>query len=467
MKYTDKLGLPIWNKPETDVFDIEQFNEGMQAVDDIVIHILNQINDLAIGDTKVDLNEYVKEEVFKELKKKVENKADKEEISSQLDTNKKKINGIKSNFEYELDEGCVIFTFDDWRGDLEEVYNVFKSRNVVFCAAIPGSVVEQRINEGLSLDLLDTLVSNDCEILAHGYSFNPITLSTPIETVISELEKPKRIFNKLGYEVEGFVKAGGEGATATLEPWIDIVKKYYVYGSGCGDNEPYKNFRLWLGEDMSILKLNIDRAIANKTPLLFYGHTINGTEGNLTKESLEEIIDYVLSKNIKITTLKNLYNNSGYGNLGEERYVANQDNIYNTQQIDILNKKQMFIAGMNNDYIFSISRDSDKIAFDRVVASKNSNISISDGEILIKNGGLYKIELHLVIDAVYTGQFKYLVTPGNIYNLTNINYNGYCNRYACDIRTIPDNTSIKLELWKNVDGNIKVCKDTIITITEL
>ena len=89
MKYTDKLGLPIWNKPETDVFDIEQFNEGMQAVDDIVIHILNQINDLVIGDTKVDLNEYVKEEVFKELKKKVANKADKEEIeeiSSQLDT---------------------------------------------------------------------------------------------------------------------------------------------------------------------------------------------------------------------------------------------------------------------------------------------------------------------------------------------------------------------------------------------
>ena len=89
MKYTSKLGLPIWNKPETDVFDIEQFNEGMQAVDDIVIHILNQINDLVIGDKEIDLNGYIKEEVFKELKKKVANKADKEEIEtiySQLDT---------------------------------------------------------------------------------------------------------------------------------------------------------------------------------------------------------------------------------------------------------------------------------------------------------------------------------------------------------------------------------------------
>ena len=89
MKYTDKLGLPIWNKPETDVFDIEQFNEGMQAIDDIVIRILKQINDLVIGDTQIDLNGYVKEEVLKEYDKIIANKADKREvveISSQLDT---------------------------------------------------------------------------------------------------------------------------------------------------------------------------------------------------------------------------------------------------------------------------------------------------------------------------------------------------------------------------------------------
>ena len=76
MKYTDKLGLPIWNKPETDVFDIEYFNKGMQAIDDIIIKMVNQINGLVIGDTKVDLNEYVKEKVFEELKKKVTNNAD-------------------------------------------------------------------------------------------------------------------------------------------------------------------------------------------------------------------------------------------------------------------------------------------------------------------------------------------------------------------------------------------------------
>ena len=72
MRYTDKLGLPIWNKPETDVFDIEQFNEGMQAIDDIVIRILNQIDDLVVGDTQIDLNGYVKEEALKEYAKRTE-----------------------------------------------------------------------------------------------------------------------------------------------------------------------------------------------------------------------------------------------------------------------------------------------------------------------------------------------------------------------------------------------------------
>ena len=42
MKYTNKLGLPIWDNPETDVFDIGEFNKGNKIVDDIVVHILKQ-----------------------------------------------------------------------------------------------------------------------------------------------------------------------------------------------------------------------------------------------------------------------------------------------------------------------------------------------------------------------------------------------------------------------------------------
>ena len=51
MKYTDKLGLPIWNEPETDVFDIQDFNKGNQAIDDEVEKISSQL------DTKVNNKE--------------------------------------------------------------------------------------------------------------------------------------------------------------------------------------------------------------------------------------------------------------------------------------------------------------------------------------------------------------------------------------------------------------------------
>ena len=42
MKFTDKLGLPIWNDPVNDTFDIGDFNKANNAIDDIVVRILKQ-----------------------------------------------------------------------------------------------------------------------------------------------------------------------------------------------------------------------------------------------------------------------------------------------------------------------------------------------------------------------------------------------------------------------------------------
>ena len=65
MKFTDKLGLPIWNEPETDVFNIQHFNKGMQAIDDIVIDILKQTNDIETINTQLDTIVH-KQELFLE-----------------------------------------------------------------------------------------------------------------------------------------------------------------------------------------------------------------------------------------------------------------------------------------------------------------------------------------------------------------------------------------------------------------
>ena len=106
MKYTNKLGLPIWDNPETDVFDIGEFNKGNQVVDDIVTNLTERITNLensgggtgdssggGTGLTEEQANNIEKipsiESTVISNSQAIANKADKEEveaISSQLDT---------------------------------------------------------------------------------------------------------------------------------------------------------------------------------------------------------------------------------------------------------------------------------------------------------------------------------------------------------------------------------------------
>ena len=123
MKHTSKLGLPIWNEPETDVFNIEEFNKGNQAIDDIVINILNQINELVIGDTKVDLKGYVKEEVLKEyVKKEVLKEYAKEEVLKEY---AKEIEKISSQLNTKANDDEVVKkaqgTLDDFNEETRRV----------------------------------------------------------------------------------------------------------------------------------------------------------------------------------------------------------------------------------------------------------------------------------------------------------------------------------------------------------
>ena len=428
--------------------------------------VIDQVNQII--DNDIATTEYLLEKADEIVGETAEIKVN--EVLDDLNSEINKIYSFKDGFEYNFDDGYCIFSFDDWRGDLEDVYNVFKSRNVPFCASIPGEVIQNRINQGLSLDLLYTLENNDCELMAHGYTANPITVDTPLSTVIYEIEKPKRIMNELGLNVDGFVKVGGQGATETLEPWINIVKKFYKYGSGCGNSEPYLSQRMSLGSmPIDSIKAHIDNAKNNKTVKIFYGHTINGSEGDLTKEKLETIIDYAIFKGVKIVTFRELYNKCSFGHINEEMYVQKHDSIYNAKEIKKLVEKNVFIAGLSGDFTFNQTNTNTKIVFDKKIANKGNNISISDGSIKVNKSGIYKIDMYLNVNTTsYKGQFKYIISPTNIYYLSNVSFNGYTTLISSDIRTFTNSTTqITLELWKNVDTDLKIGKDTLIVINEL
>ena len=89
MKYTNKLGLPIWDNPETDVFDIGEFNKGNQAVDDNITNLTNRITTLessggGTGLTEEQANNIEKipsiEGIVTSNSQAIANKADKSEI---------------------------------------------------------------------------------------------------------------------------------------------------------------------------------------------------------------------------------------------------------------------------------------------------------------------------------------------------------------------------------------------------
>ena len=232
MKYTDKLGLPVWNKPETDVFDIEQFNEGMKAIDDIVIHILNQINDLVIGDTKVDLNEYVKEKVFEELKKKVENKADKEEveqISSQLDKKAKKTD--VASIQQQVNN-LVIESSGDSNPEVVQARGGYKVINDRFKAT------ESAISETKVIEIVKTLGTSK---LNNNYGimiYNDYGASISVNKLFLSVEGNGNV-----YLYKGIKDTRADGAIGIKD--VSLINTYSVSG---GENLYDENFDFFSNE---------------------------------------------------------------------------------------------------------------------------------------------------------------------------------------------------------------------------
>ena len=116
MKYTDKLGLPIWDEPETDVFDIGEFNKGNQAIDDIVIDILKQIDGGSGGD--IDFSGTgLTEEQANNIKKIPS-------IEGIVTSNSQSINSMLNSFDYAFGE-LELTVLDKWieANGAESTYN--------------------------------------------------------------------------------------------------------------------------------------------------------------------------------------------------------------------------------------------------------------------------------------------------------------------------------------------------------
>ena len=328
MKYTDKLGLPIWNKPETDEFNIQHFNKGMQAIDDIVINILNQINDLAIGDTNIDLNGYIKEEVFKEYAKEVE------QISSQLYTKANKI-----------DVNSKVWSMANMGQDVKE-------------AMTGGSVAVIGKNTVLTENIVDNQVTvNKANFIKYGKNlFNKanviydkqITDNTGLKYGDSNSKNLSDLITTVGGATYTFSAFHLSGGVTVFEMTSDkkAVKNTLILPSEIVDN----SMTFTLNENTAIIRLQFSNELNLDTIQL---------EMNTTKTSYEEyclIIDNFKNKKIEENRENISINSSNISKLSSD---VDALKIANGLSIDIVRNRK-FNYSIFDDKLFVLSEQTDK-----------------------------------------------------------------------------------------------------------
>lgn len=303
------------------------------------------VNEMGIGaieelKKKID-NAQVDPEVLKQKIEETINNGDldvvsKEELKQvnlQLDsvTNKEYIK-YKNN-----DKAYVCIMFDDFRNDLDKVFKIFKEYDIPLSVAIPSNVLMNKANYQQSVDLLKEIQMSGGEVLAHGYSYGFINANSTFQDAYKEIVLPKEELSKCGFNVNGWVRPGGNGALANLNGFQYLVENNYLYAFDVDDSSLLMKFggtnRLSLPNytNSSEFIARMESAITHKNFVSYYAHSIDGTDGNLTETILRECLQYLKDNKdrIEVITPKDYYDKFIEGGNRQER-INNEVNFKNS-----------------------------------------------------------------------------------------------------------------------------------------
>lgn len=206
------------------------------------------------------------------------------------------------------------FTFDDLRTDIDQIEDLFESKNVPCCfAAIPSRLETTTSTSHETMkEVLDRAIENGGEVLAHWGS--PLTSSSTDTDYYNVYVGAKKTLEEAGYEVNGIITAGGTNyQTQDFTKDTILARNNYFYADLTATNniniEQYWNRRNFLDSGVANIKSLIDNYVAGTGTqphskwLNFASH---GT-ADTSLSDIEEIIDYCLANNIQIVTWKYLY----------------------------------------------------------------------------------------------------------------------------------------------------------------
>ncbi len=214
----------------------------------------------------------------------------------------------------ELDGGYMTLIFDDGRHDISRVANICKEYNVPLCVAIPVNSLDDATDDGRTvLDVCKSVVSNGGEVLSHGMDYTVLSDATDYNLIATMLKDSKEHLTAQGFDVRGFIRAGGANAIEWKGNNLQrFTQLYYDYSDLCGDDLPYYKNRVGLGyTNIATAKGYVDDAIANKKWYTFMSHTLDGTESQLTEAWFKEFLEYATSRGIKFKTYAYMYDNFG------------------------------------------------------------------------------------------------------------------------------------------------------------
>ncbi len=227
------------------------------------------------------------------------------EVSSQLYSS---IHQFSNGLQHQTNKGCVIsFIFDDARTTLyNNALPIFKQYGKKASIALIVENLEKQINLSMTPNEVFNLINEGWDMMCHGYKSTKLTDNLDMSIGEREITYAKRLANKYGVELHGYVSPYG----VTPTKFLPLVKQnfkyaYCNYESGQVDyNKDFYNLNRYSldNKTFSTVKKVIDNAYNENSFLTFYAHEITSTD------LLIQIIEYCNNLNIPIMTVREAIN---------------------------------------------------------------------------------------------------------------------------------------------------------------
>lgn len=218
-----------------------------------------------------------------------------------------------------FDKGYVTFIFDDLRDDIDSIASIFELYNFPVClASIPDKMgttctflqqTRGNFTPGMTKkEVMQQVVANGGEILTHNTSVITAETQFDYNFMYDHFVTSKQALQDAGFEVRGFITAGGANAitrTPEIHKWL--VGNYDYSDAGLTANHDLRRYTIQITQ--AEMKAKLLDAYNNHKWLRFSAHDYaHGESGTfMGEEDLIDTLEYCQSIGIEVATMATVF----------------------------------------------------------------------------------------------------------------------------------------------------------------